>query len=92
MINQDWEPCFFCKQPSEPPHHAFQGNGRRKLCDKYGLIYHLCSRCHRTGPDNVTDHPFGVKDMIIKKDAQKKFERDHGSRDDFIRIFGRNYL
>ena len=91
-FNQDWEPCYLCGRQGAEKHHAFGGNGRRELSDKYDLVYHLCDWCHRTGPDSVHNKPKGVKAMAIKQSAQMRFENEYGSREDFIRIFGRNYL
>jgi hypothetical protein len=48
----------------------------------------LCFEHHR-GPDGP--HQNKEYDLQLKREAQAKFEQDH-SREDFIRLFGRNYL
>lgn len=65
-------------------HHCI--HGRRKLCEKYGLIAYLCVAEHKRVH---LDKDFG---LIMKQAAQNAFEREHGSREEFIRIFGRSWL
>ena len=61
------------------------GGANRKFSEKYGLKIHICGeRCHRNGKDAV--------DMAIKAAGQKIFESECGSHDDFMRIFGKNYI
>jgi hypothetical protein len=92
MIDKDWCPCFLCGANATERHHAIEGNGRRQLSEKYGLVYDLCSNCHRTGNDSVHAHPAGYKAQEIKRSAQMRFENEYGTREDWIRMFGRNYL
>lgn len=92
MMNQDWEPCAYCEGISTETHHDFEGNGRRELSEMYGLTHRLCTRCHRTGQQNATDYPKGPIAMKCKIEGQQKFEKEHGSREDFIRIFQTNVL
>lgn len=71
-------------------HHCFFGNPNRKLSDKYGLVVHLCYLHHNGSNEGV--HFNKDLDNHLKQLAQAKFEEVHGSREDFVRIFGRNYL
>ena len=45
---------------------------------------------HRNGKDAV--HKNKTIDMAIKAAGQKIFESECGSHDDFMRIFGKNYI
>lgn len=72
-------------------HHVIPGNGTRKLCDKYGLTVWLRADWH-----NMSDYGvhFNKKlDTELKQMAQKKAMEVYGwSVEDFIKIFGQNYL
>lgn len=70
-------------------HHVFEGTANRKLSEKYGLKVYLCLFHHREGPEAV--HMNKVNDLILKMDAQKEFEQTH-SREEFMNIFGKNWL
>lgn len=69
-------------------HHIFGGAGNRKLSEKYGLWVWLRADKH-TGPQGV--HENRALDLELKRAGQEAFERTH-SREEFMRIFGRNWL
>ena len=51
----------------------------------------LCGdRCHRNGPDAV--HRNHDTDIRIKQTAQRIWENTYGTREDFMRRYGKNYL
>ena len=92
----DWDFCYICgsNHTADPcgleTHHVF-GGANRKFSEKYGLKIHICGeRCHRNGKDAV--HKNKTIDMAIKAAGQKIFESECGSHDDFMRIFGKNYI
>lgn len=72
-------------------HHVFGGALRNKS-EKYGLkVYLHHSKCHIFGEDSV--HRNAKVDRAIKKIAQKKAMRKYGwTTEEFIEIFGKNYL
>lgn len=70
-------------------HHVFFGTANRKQSDKYGCIVALCQE-HHTGNSGV--HHNKELDTYIKQLAQKQFESQHGTREDFMQAFGKNYL
>ncbi len=71
-------------------HHVF-GGPNRKWSEKYGLKVYLCGeRCHRNG--SRAAHKNKMTNMAIKAAGQKAFESIWGTREDFMKIFGRNYL
>lgn len=70
-------------------HHLYFGNPNRQLSEKYGLKVWLCIDHHK-GNDGV--HFNRELDLKLKKIGQRYFETTHGTRDDFLNVFGRNYL
>ena len=82
--------CFLCGALATDTHHCLMGN-KRKLCDKYGLTVRLSRKCHNKihNPRNEAEKEM---QMYLKRLAQKKYEDQIGNREDFIKIFGRNYL
>lgn len=70
-------------------HHVFHGTANRKLSEKYGLVIDLCIHHHLDHKDGI--HFNRELDLRYKKEAQEKFESEYG-RDEFMKVFGRNYL
>ena len=88
-ILQTEKECFVCRTTQDLQlHHVLYGTSNRKQADKYGLTVWLCLR-HHTGDRGV--HFDKGLDLKLKEMAQAKFEETH-TREEFIRIFGRNYL
>lgn len=83
----DRRQCFICgaHYPLEK-HHLLHGFARRKVADRYGLVVYLCHQCHR----NL--HDKGTYDRALQEYAQRYFEANYGSREDFRREFGKSYL
>lgn len=90
-IIQTEKECWLCGDTRNLElHHCIHGTANRKLADKYGLTIWLCRDCHTAAPDSVHRNPRA--DKILKSVAQRAFEETHGSRFDFIKIFGKSYL
>ena len=68
-------------------HHCLHGSSNRKLSDKYGLTVWLNNEIHRQVHNGNTE-----LDLLLKRTAQRKFEEKCGSREEFMKIFGKNYL
>lgn len=68
---------------------VFKGS-RRKLSEKYGLKVWLRHDVHL----DMHDHrkPYDTLENDLKKVAQKAFEKKVGTREEFMQIFGQNYL
>ena len=90
IITEDMKRCFLCGSTNNIEiHHVFFGTANRKLSDKYKLVVPLCAFHHR---GNNSVHMNRELDLMLKEVAQTHFEKKIGSREDFIKIFGRNYL
>lgn len=82
--------CYLCGKygPTEE-HHIFGGPNRR-LSEEYGLKVNLCLECHQTGAAAV--HRNKETMQMLHELGQQAFENQIGSRDGFMKIFGRNYI
>jgi len=80
--------CKVCGRPYAERHEVFFGTGQRQLSIKYKLQIDLCAEHHR-GPNGP--HFNREVDLKYKREFQMKFEQEY-SREEFIRLFGRNYL
>lgn len=98
IMQTDKEHCYLCGRNSRADyfgldeHHCIGGYGKRKLSEKYGLKVYLCHNdCHEYGENAV--HQNAEVDLWLKEKAQEKAMEVYGwSIEDFIKIFGRNYL
>ena len=82
--------CFVCGTTLNlHEHHVFFGTANRKKAEDYGLKVYLCQE-HHTGSHGV--HFNKALDEGLKMLAQSKFEELYGSREDFIREFGKSVL
>lgn len=98
IIQADREHCFLCGRNSHADyygleeHHVFEGRGRKKLSEQYGLKVYICGdRCHRNGKDSV--HKNAKVARILKRIVQKRAMQRYGwTTEEFIEIFGKNYI
>jgi hypothetical protein len=67
-------------------HHIFGGNPNRKYSEQYGLHIMLTSEMHKAVHAN--------KKLMrqLHEEGQRAFEGIYGTKEDFMKIFGRNYL
>lgn len=91
-IQDDLGVCYVTKSTNIAIHHIFPGNGRRKLCEKYGFVVALEPRYHNMSSYSVHAIPNAGLDLQLKQMAQKYFEGHYGDRNKFIEVFGRSYL
>ena len=91
IITDDMEHCFICGA-SGPMHihHVFYGTANRRNSDELGLVIPLCPRHHNMSNEGI--HFDKELDDKVKRLAQTVYEETTGTREDFMRIFGRNYL
>lgn len=79
------ERCLECDGIATDTHHLIFGTNRENS-EKYGLTVRLCRECHR----RLHEDP-GPMAKRYRKIGQAVFEREYG-HEEFMRIFGRNYL
>ena len=89
VLVEDLEVCCVCGKPYVQLHHVLYGVGNRQIADKYGYIVPLCLE-HHTGSGGV--HFNREMDLHFKRMAHEHFEAHHGSRRDFVKVFGKSYL
>ncbi len=89
MIGQ----CYECHTYQEiEQHHCMGGRtGDRKTSRKYPeLQFDLCYKCHQ-GTNGVHGKNGAALALKLKKVGQTEFVARHGM-DEWMRVFGRNYL
>ena len=84
ILTNDLEHCYICKFKKQDLHELIGGRNR-KLSMKYGLVIPVCRKCHRIIENNET-----LKEKWHKV-AQKEFKK-HYKTENFVQIFGKNYL
>lgn len=89
IIVEDMTKCVLCGSPNVEIHHAIHGTANRKIADKYGLIIPLCHEHHLgvLGP-----HLNRTVDLTYIKAAQRAFESQVGTREEFRSLFGKSWL
>lgn len=85
-IIQSEKECYICgRTDSLECHHAIHGTANRKLADQDGLTVWLCVDCH------TNLHQHGWHDKELKRVAQTVWERTYGTREEFIKRYGKSY-
>lgn len=102
-IIQDKKECYFCRALAEQEgyygeltdkglhrHHIIYGGGRRQLSEQYGLWIWLCAHHHNMGGEESV-HGNKTLRRFTERIAQKAWETTK-TRDEWMAVFGRNYL
>ena len=90
IIQKDTSRCFLCGGTVGLEEHHIFGGPNRKWSEKYGLKVMLCGeKCHRLGKNSA--HMNRSVSDSLKRIGQIAFEARH-SHDEFMKIFGKNYL
>lgn len=79
--------CIVCGNPNYDVHHAISGNGRRKVCDRYGLTVPLCRKHHEQVHSGGCQLKRDLQEM-----AQMYYEENIGTREQWIKDFGKSWL
>lgn len=80
--------CYICHTMQGLENHHIYGGRNRQISDKHGFTVWLCAEHHR-GKDGA--HLNRNIDLALKQICQTEYEKKN-SRQDFIKIIGRNYL
>ena len=87
-VMQNSKRCLICgSYQNLEKHHVF-GASNRDLSERYGLWVYLCHICHNEAPIGV-HHNKDLMDYLHQM-GQRAFESNY--EEDFVKIFGRNYL
>lgn len=84
--------CFFCGRPAECEHHLVFGIALRELAEEDGLKVPSCNRCHNMGaiPSRIHENPMAEK--LSKMLGQAIYENKIGTRQEFVKRYGKSYL
>lgn len=90
VFTEDMDHCIFTGSPYVERHHIF-GSFNRDNSEVYGFVVPLRYDLH---PNGARANPKYAKeiDTYLKEKAQRYFEESIGSREDFMKVFGRSYL
>lgn len=88
---QSRKECIVCRSTRNlHRHHIFYGSANRKNSERFDLTCWLCQDHHES--------TYGVHGKYgenlnreLKELAQREFEKNH-TREEFVHIFGRNYI
>lgn len=84
LFTDDLEHCIICGKPRDHLHEVYFGKNRvRSIKEK--MVIPICFLDHKKIHNDIE------LDLKYKKIGQKLFEKNN-SREEFIKIFGRNYL
>lgn len=92
VLQDDLRTCFVTGSTNVAIHHIFPGKGRRKKCERYGFLVALEPRYHNMSSYSVHAVPNAGLNLQLKQMAQTYFEGHYGTREAFIKEFGRSYL
>jgi len=83
--------CFVCGSTLDiHRHHIFSGTANRKRSEQFGCWCYLCARHHNMSDEGV--HFNRELDLKLKRMAQQAWERNYGTREEFIATFGKSWL
>lgn len=84
--------CFFCMRHADGEHHLIFGNSARKFADEDGLKIPICNSCHNMGHRTERIHDNPMAERLSKMLGQAIYELKIGSREEFMKRYGRSYL
>jgi len=85
VFTNDLEHCIICGNKKDHLHEIFFGS-KRKQSMEMDFVIPLCSLCHSEMHINHEWQEFW------HKKGQLYFEKNIGSREEFIKVFGKSYL
>ncbi len=84
--------CFLCGRPAEGEHHLLFGTGKRRLAEEDGLKIPICNQCHTLGVVTGRIHDNPMAEKLSKMLGQALYETRIGSRQEFMKRYGKSYL
>ena len=92
IVTTDDYACFFCGRPADCEHHLLFGKGIRDLAEEDGLKVPVCNNCHTIGTLSGRVHDNSKAEQLSKMLGQAIFENKIGTREQFMKRYGRSYL
>lgn len=77
--------CYLCGKKKNDLHEVYAGRNRINSI-KYGFVLPLCRQCHSLNQNNSAFNDYW------HRQGQLYWEKNIGSREDFIKVFRINYL
>ena len=71
-------------------HHIYAGS-RRQISEREGFWVWLTGYYHNQSNEGVHGKDGHALDLWLKQECQRKYEENH-SREEFMRLIGKNYL
>ena len=84
IMTNDLSVCYFCKNRASDIHEVYGGRNRKQSM-RYGFCLPMCRRCHIEIERDVE------WDFAVKVKMQEFYEKEN-SREEFMKIIGRNYI
>lgn len=91
ILQEDDAVCFLCGGYGACEWHHIFGGANRKKSEHYGLKVRLHHNCHNEPPQGV-HHNKDVMQYLHHVGQRKAMEYYYWSVDDFMAIFGKNYI
>jgi len=80
--------CYICcSENNLEKHHMIFGTANRKKADEDGLFVNLCHNCHQA----IHNQNIWEK-KALQEIAQERWEHCKGTREEFIKRYGKSYL
>lgn len=86
VFTNNKDKCMFCPSTYKLTWHEIFAGRNRQNSMKFGLCLRMCLNCHEEKQENTKFNDFW------HRQAQLYFEKNIGTREEFIKIFRRNYL
>lgn len=90
--------CYRCGRAGKTEKHHIFGGANRKLSEKYGLTVYLCHECHNEPPNGAhfsketADWLHRIGQQAFEVNQFKDGKTWEEARDEFMKLFGKNYL
>lgn len=86
VFSNDTERCYLCGSTYKLTWHEIYAGKNRQNSMRYGLCLRLCLNCHSKEQENDQFNNYW------HKQGQLYWEKNIGTREEFIKVFKRNYL
>lgn len=84
ILTGDLKICYICHKKATSMHEIFGGRNRKiSMINKFCVP--LCFNCHRHTEE------YEELSKFLQRECQKKYEETH-TREDFMKLIGKNYL